>query len=465
MNRTIAALLLTLAASLQACSRATAHADADPRIAQVVADVSEARLQQLVQRLASFGTRHTLSDDTSTTRGIGAARQWIHDELTRSSARLQVTFDTYHLARDGRITREVELRNVIAVLPGKSARRVYVTAHYDTVAIPGGQNSSGTRPPGQAVADAQLRADQDYDVDAPGANDNGSGTALTMELARVLAASGLEFDATLVFALWAGEEQGLFGSRAHAQRIAADKVIVDAMLNNDIVGNSRGGNGVTDAESIRVYSNGPEDSGSRSLARYVARVAGRYVPGHHIRLLAREDRFSRGSDHSSFAHRGIPAVVFREATENFERQHAAADTVDGVDAAYLAQNARVNAAVAASLALAPPAPRVTSERGQPTIGRQPSGYDANLRWTAAPGATTYRVYSRNAWASDWQQSEVVGNATGFVLSNRSIDDFVFGVSAVGANGHESLISAYVAPARAITDVTFAKEPASAAPDR
>jgi hypothetical protein len=288
-----------------------------------------------------------------------------------------------------------------------------------------------------------------------------------MELARVLADSGLPFDATLVFALWAGEEQGLFGSRAHAQRVTAavDSIFIDAVLNNDIVGNSRGGNGVSDADTVRVYSNGPEDSGSRSLARYVAQVAARYVPGHYIRLLAREDRFNRGSDHSSFSHRGVPAVVFREATENFERQHAAADTVDGVDVAYLAKNARVNAAVAASLALAPPAPRVTDERGQPTIGRQPSGYDANLRWTAAPGAAAYRVYSRNAWASDWQLNQAVGNVTGFVLEKRSIDDFVFGVSAVGADGQESMISAYVAPARAITGVKLAREPASAAPDR
>ena len=465
MKRLIAALLLTMPMAAPGCTQPAEQSRVDPRIAQVVDTVSEARLQQLVERLASFGTRNTLSDVRSTTRGIGAAGQWIFDELQRSSAKLQVSFDTYWLAKDGRITRDVELRNIVAVLPGRSARRVYVSAHYDTVNIPGGQIASASRPAGQTTADPQLRADQDYDIDAPGANDNGSGTALTMELARVLAESGLEFDATLVFALWAGEEQGLFGSRAHAQRLAADKIAVDAVLNNDIVGNSRGGNGVSDAATVRVYSNGPEDSASRSLARYVARVGALYLPGHRIRVMAREDRFSRGSDHSSFNHRGIPAVVFREANENFDRQHAAADTVDGVDAAYLARNARVNAAVAASLALAPPAPRVTTERGQPTIGRQPSGYDANLRWTAAPGATAYRIYWRDASANDWQESRLVGNVTEFVLEKRSIDDHVFGVSAVGADGHESMISAYVAPARAITDVKFAKEPASAAPDR
>jgi hypothetical protein len=457
VKRCLAAIVIVTFGILHGCTRsepAVTPSESDPRVAKVVEAVSEARLQQLVERLAGLGTRHTLSDVESPSRGIGAARQWIVEELRRSSSRLQVSFDTYTIAKDGRITRDVELRNVIAVLPGRTPRRVYVTAHYDTVSIPGGQNASGTRAPRQTVPDPQLRADQDYNLDAPGANDNGSGTALTMELARVLAESGLEFDATLVFALWAGEEQGLFGSRAHAQRIAGEKVIVDAMLNNDIVGNSRGGNGVVDSESVRVYSNGPEDSASRAIARYVERVGRVYVPSHRVRLMARQDRFNRGSDHQSFNQHGFPAVVFREANENFEKQHAPTDTVDGVDAAYLARNARVNAAAAASLALAPPAPKVANERGQPTIGRQPSGYDASLRWAAASGAVSYRVYWRDAWATDWQEHQSVGNVTSFVLEKKSIDDFVFGVSAVGANGHESVVSAYVAPPRAATDVTF-----------
>ena len=452
MKQLLGVISLGIAVASPAFGQDSVRPDADPRISSIVAAVSQTRIQELVQRLASFGTRHTLSDTASTARGIGAARQWIHDELKRSSPRLQVSFDTYHVAQQGRITREVELRNVVAVLPGRSPRRIYVTAHYDTVSIPGGQNSSGTRPPGQPATDPQLRADQDYNVDAPGANDNGSGTALTMELARVLAESGLAFDATLVFALWAGEEQGLIGSRAHARRIAAEKVAVDAVFNNDIVGNSRGGNGVIDAETVRVYSNGPEDSASRSLARYVERVAALYVPSHRVRLIAREDRFSRGSDHSSFNALGFAAVVFREANENFNKQHAPTDTVDGVDAAYLAQNARVNAAATASLALAPQAPRVTNERGQPTLGRQPSGYDASLRWTASPDAVAYRVYWRDAWAVNWQHDQLVGNVTEFVLPNLSIDDFVFGVAAVGADGHESTVSAYVALPRRDSDV-------------
>ena len=282
---------------------------------------------------------------------------------------------------------------------------------------------------------------------APGANDNGSGTALTMELARVFAESGLRFEATLAFVLWAGEEQGLVGSRAHVARLANTQTPVEATFNNDIVGNIRGGNGIVDAESVRVYSDGPEDSMSRSLARYVERIAAIYVPSHRVRLLARSDRFSRGSDHTAFSSQGYPAVVFREANENFSKQHSAMDTVDGVNVPYLAQNVRVNAAGAASLALAPPAPVIIDARGQVTIGRQPSGYDANLRWKSAPGAVAYRVYWRQASESTWQHTQLVGDVTQFVLTGLSIDDFVFGVAAVGPDGHESLVSAYAAPAR------------------
>ena len=421
--------------------------DADPRIEKLVASISEQRLRQIDEKLASFVTRNTLSDTSSPVRGIGAARQWIFDELQRSSSKLQVSFDVYKIPPQGRITREVELKNVLAVLPGKSPRRIYVTAHYDTVNI-GSQIAANTRPAtAPAPPDAQLNPKQDYNIPAPGANDDGSGTALTMELARVFAESGIEFDATLAFICLAGEEQGLVGSRAHVQKIASEHIAVEAAFNNDIVGNSRGGNGVIDAESVRLYSLGPEDSMSRSLGRFIRRIAAIYVPSHQIRLMAREDRFSRGSDHSSFYSFSYPAVVFRESNENFAKQHSADDTVDGVDFKYLSQNARVNAAAVASLALAPAAPKVVNERNQPMIGRQPSGYDANLRWNASPGAVAYRVYWRNTWTNDWQHQQLIGNVTEFVMSNVSIDDYVFGVAAVASDGHESLVSAYVAPPR------------------
>ena len=427
--------------------------DADPRIERLVASVSEQRLQVLTARLASFGTRETLSNPSSTTRGVGAARQWIFDELKRSSSKLTVTFDTYAVPVQGRITHAIELRNVIAVLPGKTARRVYITGHYDSLNLgPGVQMAATVAPAGKREPSPQTLATFDHEANAPGANDDGSGTALTMELARVFADSGIEFEATLVFACWAGEEQGLIGSSAHAQKLAAEKAVVDAMLSNDIVGNIRGGNGIVDAESVRVYSLGPEDSISRSLARYVERTAAVYVPSHRVRLMAREDRFGRGSDHSSFTSAGYAAVVFREANENLAKQHSADDTLEGIDIPYLAKNARVNAAAAASLALAPPAPKVTGNTGAALISRDPSGYDASLWWAASPGAVAYRVYWRDTWSNDWQRQQTIGNVTHFVLPGVSIDDFVFGVSAIGADGQESLISAYVSPPRRVTEV-------------
>lgn len=447
----IAAVLVAL--PVVAAAQAPIRPDADPRVQTIVAAVSQERLQQLLTRLVSFGTRETLSNQDGTTRAIGGARQWILDEMKRSSPRLQVSFDTHMIAPQGRITRQVDLRNVMAVLPGKSARRIYVSGHYDSLNL-GDRGQAGLNT--GAGANPQATAEFNHDVEAPGANDDGSGTVLTMELARVFAESGLEFDATLVFICWAGEEQGLIGSAAHAQNLVAAKATVEALFNNDIVGNSHGGNGVVDAESVRVYAVGPEDSMARSLARHIAKTAAIYVPSHQIRLMAREDRFGRGSDQSSFSQAGYPAIVFREANENFSRQHSARDTIDGVDFAYLAQNARVNAAGVAALGLAPPAPKVTGERGQNLLGRGASGYDADLRWAPSPGAVAYRIYWRDTWSNDWQRSQTIGNVTQFALPNVSIDDFVFGVAAIGADGHESLVSAYVSPVRRSAEVKVIK---------
>jgi hypothetical protein len=444
-------LLPVLALFLMWLPATQAPPDRDARIERIIASISVDRMRALLTTLTSFGTRNTLSDEQPT-RGIAAARQWILDELRHSSPKLQVSFDTYRLAPQGRITREVELRNVIAVLPGRSDRRIYVTAHYDSLNIPG-QTAGIARPPiPPAGFDATAQPGQDYNVQAPGANDNGSGTVLTMELARSFAESGVPFDATLAFVLWAGEEQGLFGSHAHAQRISSEAVRVEGVLNNDIVGGSRGGNGIVDNGSVRLYSDGPEDSMSRALSRYIQRVAAIYMPSHRIRLAARQDRFGRGSDHQSFNAFGFPAVVFREANENYEKQHSANDTLDGVDFEYLGKNARVNAAAVASLALAPPAPGVLSERGTPLVGREPTGYDANLRWTASPGAVAYRIYWRDSWVSDWQHHLLVGNVTQFTLRDVSIDNVVIGVAAIGPDGHESMVSAYVAPPRRFPDL-------------
>ena len=176
-------------------------------------------------------------------------------------------------------------------------------------------------------------------------------------------------------------------------------------------------------------------------------IGAQYVPSHRIRLMARRDRFSRGGDHSALNAQGFAAIGFRESRENYAKQHNANDTIDGVDFSYLAQNARVNAAAMATLALAPPPPVITNERGQPTIDRRPSGYDAHLRWTASPGAAGYRIFWRNAWAPDWEHELFAGNVTEYVLAHANIDDWVFGVAAVDAAGHESTVNAYIAAAR------------------
>jgi len=471
------------------------QADVDPKIAALLNNISEQRMRQLLEKLVSFGTRNTLSNADSPTQGIGAARQWILDEMKRSSPKLQVSFDTHQIPQGGRITRPVELRNIVAILPGKSPRRIYVQGHYDSLNLgergqlgsntraagaaggagatgaraagaagatgtPGGASAasaagSAGRPGAAAGAGAQTGMPEagtsplptNYDVVAPGANDDGSGTVLTMELARVFAESGIEFDATLVFITVAGEEQGLIGSAAHARQAAANKVPIDAVFNNDIVGNITSGNGTIDSKSVRVYADGPEDSPSRALARFVVRQAARYVPSQRVRPMARVDRFGRGSDHSSFNANGYAAICFRESNENYSKQHSALDTIDGVSFPYLLQNARVNAAGVAVLALAPPAPAVTNDRGQPMLGRQPSGYDAALRWTASPGAVAYRIFWREAWNMDWQHEMTIGNVTEYTIPNVSIDDYVFGVAAIDAAGHESVISAYIVPPR------------------
>jgi hypothetical protein len=196
-----------------------------------------------------------------------------------------------------------------------------------------------------------------------------------------------------------------------------------------------------------VYSAGPEDSPSRALARYIERQGATYMPSHRVRLLAREDRFNRGSDHQPFRQEGFPAIVFREMAENIGRQHSALDTLDGMDVAYLRRNARVNAAAAAALALAPTAPVLTGTRGQLLLSREPSGADASLRWQPVPGAVSYRVYWRDAWSNDWQHQRDAGSTTQLTLPGLSVDDLVFGVSAVGAEGFESVVSTYVAPTR------------------
>ena len=435
--------------------------DLDPRIVNLVGSVSEERLSNILRKLQSFETRSSLSSTTSTTRGIGAAREWILEEMKSYSP--EAAGQLRHLS--GREAGPHHARRRDAQRDGDSARP-QPAAHLHQRPLrhggPAWRPGHGERRR-QPAADPDARtappADPNAPLDnlAPGVNDDGSGTALTIELARVFSQSGIDFDATLVFMCHVGEEQGLVGARLHAQKAVAEKIPIEAVLNNDIVGNDKGGNGIIDGATIRVYSEGPEDSPSRALARFVQRWGGRYVPSHKVRPMARPDRFGRGGDHSAYNQLGFTAVGFRESRENFTRQHDVRDTFEGISLPYLAQNARVNAAAAATLALAPPPPVVTSDRGQPQITRAPSGYDANLKWTAAPGAAAYRIFWREAWGVDWQHDMLVGNVTTSCLPNMQIDDYVFGVAAVDAAGHESFVTAYVTPPRASTEIKTVRQ--------
>jgi peptidase M28-like protein len=441
MRRFSLAASLLFALPLLAPSSASVLAQGpaiDGRIESVLADVSPARLHEYLEVLTGMETRHSLTVNSEGASrsdwGVKAAREYILATMQGFSDRLEVTLDCYDVPAQGRIPERVELCNVMAVLPGRSERRVYVSGHYDTVARRA-QDFDGGR----------------FDNPAPGANDDGSGTVLTMEVARVMAQSGIDFDATLVFVTFVAEEEGLVGASLHSERALREGWTIDAVFNNDIIGNSTGGNGIVDSRTVRVFSEDPMDSPSRQLARFIRRHAAVYLPGHVVRLISREDRFGRGGDHTAFNRRGFAGVRMTESRENYSRQHMPADTLGGVDFDYLANNTRVNAAAVASIALGPAAPNVSGERG-PMLGRGESGYAASMRWQPSAGASSYKVVYRAAWDPDWDAEIDVGNVTEYQIEGISIDDYVFGVMAVGPDGHESMVSAYVRAPRARSDI-------------
>ena len=346
-----------------------AAADRDPRIAALLTSISETRLEQLLRTLVGFGTRNTMSDTSSPTRGIGAARQWILDELHPDQPRLQVGFDAHRLkkgAGNGRITRNVELRNVIAVLPGRSPRRIYVSGHYDSLNL--GEdgriafNRGATAPPAAKL---------DPNVNAPGANDDGSGTVLVMELARVFAESGIEFDATLVFMAVAGEEQGLLGP-GPTRGPAAARVPVQGVFNNDIVGGAVGGTGIADGDASASTRRGRT---TRRRGRW--RCSRRARPGATCRgtpcgcspgAIA-----SRGGDHTAWNPRDLPRSAFASRARTTRASTRRATPSTGCRSPTSPSNARVNAAAMAELALAPPPPSIGNARGVPMLDRRPRG--------------------------------------------------------------------------------------------
>lgn len=464
-----------LAATALALFAASAQAQMTPadELKAMLAEVSPARIEARIRKLVSFGTRHTLSDIASETRGIGAARRWITAELTAcakaAGGRLQVEEQSFIEPAGNRVNQPTELVNVVATLPGRGAskgRVLVVSGHYDS------RNSD--------VMDSL--------GDAPGANDDASGTAAVMELACVMARR--QFDATLVFMAVPGEEQGLLGAAQWAREARAANTNVEAMITNDIVGSPRGDAGQHDPKRLRLFADGldplvrlltaaqanrapneadakavaamqaellpllqaggNEDLPTHQLGRHLKTAAEAAMPGFNVQLIQRRDRYLRGGDHLPFLERGYAAVRFSEPFENFAHQHQNPRVENGViygdqpefvDFAYVADVARANLAGLAALAWAP-APL----KGVRLDARELTN-DSTLEWQASddPEVAGYRVVWRDTDSATWQQFKDVGRATRVTLPV-SKDNVVFGVQAVSRKGFAGLAS-YPLPRR------------------
>ncbi len=441
---------LPLVALLVAGCAPAQYKSVNPTVKKIVDEVSEERIGAIMQKLESFGTRNVFSEDDDPTHGIGAARHWIYDQFKSYSPRLEVRFDSYKVKKKGRIFRDVELHNVVAVLPGKlnPERQFIISGHYDSVALLHPPSSTdGSQP----LPDSQF-GPESLAPTAPGVSDDGSGTAAVLELARVM--SQYEFEKTLVFVAFTAEEEGLIGSSLYARKAHSENQIIDGVLNNDIIGTEVSGNGRIDNGTLWVFSEDPNDSPSRELARYVQQMSERYFPSLKIDLVFRADRLGRGGDHTPFNQEGYAAVRLTTPNETYANQHSVTDTFANASVPYTTRAVRANAAALASLALAPKAP-VTNEpiksgprKGQPTtmLGRGKSRYDAALRWTnenPEPDLLGYVVVMRKTASPDWEREIFVGNVNQYTLKDVSVDDVVFGVKAIDRDGNESLVTPYV----------------------
>ena len=443
-----AAVTTALMASASLTSGVLAQEQAPPAEVLAVPDYVEAvsadRIEADIRTLVGFGTRHTLSETESDTRGIGAARRWIHDEFERISEAcggcLEVMYVSDTISGERRIPEPTEVVSVIAIQRGRLDPDRYVMMSGDI--------------------DSRVTDPLDGTSDSPGANDNASGMAGVIEAARVL--SQHDFDGSIIYAGLSGEEQGLFGGRIVAAHALEEGWRIKAVLNNDMIGNISGINGVTDNTTARVFSEGTRyvetaeearlrrftggevDSPSRNLARFVDRTADRYVPNLDVMMVYRLDRFGRGGHHRPFNEVGIPGVRIMETNEHYDRQHqdlrtedgrVYGDTLEGVDFDHAAKLTSLNVAVMAQIAGAPPFPANVEIEG----AVQPS---TTLSWTAAEGEAAenlagYRVYWRLTDQPQWQWSRFVGQVDTYTLENVVIDNYYFGVSAVALDGSET----------------------------
>ena len=441
-------ITLPLAVAALLCSATSfsaelAYTDQD-RLHDIAADVSAERIEQDIRKLVGFGTRHTLSDTKSDTRGIGAARRWIKQEFEKISAAcgncLEVYYQSATISGEKRIPDATEVVSVIAIQRGITDPGRYVIMSGDI--------------------DSRVSDVMDATSDSPGANDNASGVAGTLEAARVL--SQYRFNGSIVYAALSGEEQGLFGGRIMAEQAQKDGWRIKAVLNNDMIGNIEGINGVINNTTARIFAEGTRqteterdarirrftggevDSPSRNLARYIDLIADRYIENLDTMVIYRLDRFGRGGHHRPFNDLGYPGVRIMETNENYNRQHQDlrtedgikyGDTIDGVNFDYAAKLTALNATSLASMAWAPNPPINVSIKG----AVQPS---TTLSWDALdakqnPHLAGYKIYWRYTDAPQWQFSRFVGDVTSFTLDNVVIDNYFFGLASVSKDGFES----------------------------
>lgn len=415
----------------------------DFRMYNIIDAVSAERLEKDVTILANFGTRHTLSDTISNTRGIGAARRWIKQEFDQISKDCNNCLEVFYqkdLVKEGTNTRipfDVWVVNVVAIQRGTKYPNRFIIMSGDI--------------------DSRVTDPNDYTSDSPGANDNATGMAGAMEAARVL--SKYKFENSIIYTGLSGEEQGLFGGAGLANYAKEQGWEIIGVLNNDMIGNIEGVNGVISNRDFRIFSEpvppteterernmrrfygGEVDGISRQLARYVHKTTQTYMPEMNPMMVYRLDRFGRGGHHRPFNDSGFAGIRIMESHENYYRQHenirmengiAYGDVIEYVDFDYVAKLTAVNAIAMASLAWAPPEPTNVAIGGivEPSV---------KLKWDKAEGAIGYKIYWRETTSPTWDYSRYVGDVSEFTLEGIVIDNYFFGVASVGKDGHESVV--------------------------
>lgn len=413
----------------------------DTRLYDVINTVSAERIEKDVTTLVNFGTRHTLSDTTSQTRGIGAARRWIKSEFEKISSDCNGCLEVFYqkdLVKKGesaRIVKDVWVVNVVAIKRGSKYPNRFIIMSGDI--------------------DSRVSDPNNFTSDSPGANDNASGMAGTLEAARVL--SKYSFESSIIFVGLSGEEQGLYGGKGLAAYAKKNNWDIVGIFNNDMIGNITGVDGVISNRDFRIFSEpvppteteeerrarrfygGEVDGISRQLARYVYNTTKAYMPEMNPMLIYRLDRFGRGGHHRPFNDAGFAGIRIMEAHENYTQQHqdirmedgiAYGDVLEHVNFEYAKKLTAVNAINLASIAWAPPAPKTVEIGGVV----EPS---AKLKWSKVDGAVGYKIYWRDTTSPTWDNYRYVGNIDSHTLNGIVIDNFFFGVAAVGKDGHES----------------------------